>query len=128
MEIDDGFVEHVNTFSRKMHYLKSASAEALKSSKDIIPEFDKLRLKLGERLKDYYTEKFKQFKTSKANLQTHQSVFLKTKDLFRFLVDLNPDMAAEVRNIYVSCIGIIELIQFLLTFILLHFSLIRKLF
>ena len=104
-EIDESYVDVVNSFSRKITNLKSHEVESLKARKDIVPDFDKIRIRVGERIKEYFIEKFKQFKTSKANLQAHQSVFLKLRDLFRFLIDFNPEMAAEVRNIYVNCIG-----------------------
>ena len=52
-EVNDFFLEHLKSLNSKMVYVKSQQGNAVLSFKEIGPEFEKLRIKAAEKIRDF---------------------------------------------------------------------------
>ncbi|EPZ31425.1 Actin-binding, cofilin/tropomyosin type domain-containing protein [Rozella allomycis CSF55] len=95
-EIDSEFHRALNALSGHLLYLKKDEYVELKAVIDITPEFEKLKIKAGEKIYDFFVDKFRQIRFLRTNLAALQQILVKNKSMYAFLVRHLPIVAREV--------------------------------
>ena len=100
-EINQIYLDHVEQFSKVLASSKSSEYSECKSSVEIQPELDKLKLKVCSRVRNFMMVKINNLRKPKTNFQILQeSVLLKYKPLLSFLKDHSQETFVELTNYY----------------------------
>ncbi|KAI8927959.1 Sac2 family-domain-containing protein [Entophlyctis helioformis] len=105
-EINEFFLQHLADLNKKMAYVKSRQEKKIRGFKDVGPELERLRMKAAEKIRDFLLKKIESLKTPNTNITfIQQSVFLKYKELYWFLMERYSDVALEVHANYVVTVS-----------------------
>lgn len=106
-DVNEEYMKQVCFLDQKMKYVKSNKNAQIKAFKDIGPELEKLRNKCSEKIRDFFIDKIKHLilKQNSVNLHMIQSMFLKYKSLYSFLMQWNSEVGAETRQHYVNAVS-----------------------
>ncbi|CAG8489569.1 2639_t:CDS:10 [Ambispora gerdemannii] len=102
-DVDETWLAYLTELNRKMIYVTKNQDKEFVAFKDVGPELEKLRLKAAEKIRDFLLKKIKSLRIPNTNVQIlQQSVFLKYKELHRFVMERYPEVAIEIRQTYVN--------------------------
>ncbi|TPX37558.1 hypothetical protein SmJEL517_g00456 [Synchytrium microbalum] len=105
-EVNDFFLTHLNDLNKKMSYVKAQQNKHVRAFKDVGPELERLRLKATEKIREFLLRKIESLRAPNTNIaMIQQSVLLKYKDLYWFLLERYADAAGEIRVNYVNTVG-----------------------
>jgi len=105
-EVNEAYLEYLVTVNKKMECFKDEETQATEAFKDVEPELTKLRNKAVGKVRDFLLNKIELLKRKGTNIQILQTnVMLKFNYLNTFLVNHAPDVATEVRSLYVDTMG-----------------------
>ncbi|CAI2179301.1 19760_t:CDS:10, partial [Funneliformis geosporum] len=102
-DVDEIWLSYLTELNKKMTYVKRNQKKNVKAIKDVGPELEKLRLKATEKIRDFLLTKIRSLRIPNTNVQIlQQSVLLKYKTLYQFLMERYSDVAIEVMHTYVN--------------------------
>ncbi|CAH1764232.1 8029_t:CDS:10 [Entrophospora sp. SA101] len=102
-EIDEIWLAYLTELNKKMSYVKQKQGKNIKALKDVGPELEKLRLKASEKIRDYLLSKIKSLRIPNTNVQIlQQSILLKHKVLYQFVMQRYSDVAFEIMHTYMN--------------------------
>ncbi|RHZ76011.1 hypothetical protein Glove_208g104 [Diversispora epigaea] len=102
-EVDESWLAYLTELNKKMTYVKYNQNKNLKAIKDVGPELEKLRLKATEKIRDFLLNKIRSLRIPNTNVQIlQQSVLLKYKELYQFVMDRYNDVAFEIMHTYIN--------------------------
>ncbi|KAG9300693.1 hypothetical protein G9A89_023491 [Geosiphon pyriformis] len=102
-DVDDAWLAYLIELNKKMIYIKTNQDKNIKAIKDVGPELEKLRLKATEKIREFLLTKIKSLRIPNTNVQMmQQSVLLKYKKLYQFVMDRYGEVAFEIRQTYVN--------------------------
>ncbi|RIA99439.1 Sac2-like protein, partial [Glomus cerebriforme] len=102
-EVDEIWLAYLTELNKKMTYVKRNQKKNIKAIKDVGPELEKLRLKATEKIRDFLLTKIRSLRIPNTNVQIlQQSILLKYKALYKFLMERYSDVAIEVMHTYVN--------------------------
>eukprot|EP00842_Homolaphlyctis_polyrhiza_P007101 jgi/Hompol1/980/HPOL_001180-RA len=105
-EINEFFLQHLSDLNKKMSFVKSRQEKKIRSFKDVGPELDRLRFKSSEKIREFLLKKIEALKAPNTNIAViQQTVFLKYKELFWFLMERYSDVALEIHGNYVITVS-----------------------
>ncbi|KAH6574301.1 hypothetical protein BASA50_009922 [Batrachochytrium salamandrivorans] len=105
-EVNEFFLSHLADLNKKIEYVKSRHEKKFRSFKDVGPELERLRLKAVDKIREFLLKKIDSLKSPNTNIAIiQQSVFLKYKDLFSFLMERYSDVGLEVHGNYVVTVS-----------------------
>jgi hypothetical protein len=112
--VNEPFLEAVIILADRLKYLEQATAPRDGSSlaippvetctgRNLLPELEKLKIKAISKIKDYFTTQIALIRKPKTNIQMlQQNALLKYAPLFHFILRETPQIADEIRLIYVE--------------------------
>jgi vacuolar protein sorting-associated protein 52 len=115
--VSELFVEAVINLGKRLKYLVQSEPPTDESSLDIapcdtytgqqfLPELEKLKLRSISKARDYFLSQFSALRKPKTNVQmVQQACLLKYAPLFSFIYHELPNVADELRTIYVESMG-----------------------
>ena len=115
--VDEDFLRAVISLHNKFFYLQQSEAPTDGSSMGIvpfetyagralIPELERLKMKSINKTKDYFIHQISAIKRPKTNIQMlQQSGLVKYAPLFEFLQEEAPNIAEDIRNLYIETMG-----------------------
>ncbi|CAB5203064.1 unnamed protein product [Rhizophagus irregularis] len=102
-EVDEIWLAYLTELNKKMTYVKRNQKMNVKAIKDVGPELEKLRLKATEKIRDFLLTKIRSLRIPNTNVQIlQQSILLKYKALYKFLMERYSEVAVEVMHNYVN--------------------------
>ncbi|CAG8435656.1 8672_t:CDS:10 [Funneliformis mosseae] len=102
-DVDEIWLSYLTELNKKMTYVKRNQKKNVKAIKDVGPELEKLRLKATEKIRDFLLTKIRSLRIPNTNIQIlQQSILLKYKTLYQFLMERYSDVAIEVMHTYVN--------------------------
>ncbi|TPX48681.1 hypothetical protein SeMB42_g02918 [Synchytrium endobioticum] len=105
-EVNDFFLTHLNALNQKMSFVKSQQNKHVRAFKDVGPELERLRLKATEKIREFLLRKLESLRAPNTNVaMIQQSVLLKYKELYWFLLERYGEAAAEIRLNYVNTVS-----------------------
>ncbi|KAL2914393.1 Vacuolar protein sorting-associated protein 52 [Polyrhizophydium stewartii] len=105
-EINEFFLQHLAELNKMMAFVKSKQEKKIRAFKDVGPELERLRLRAAEKIRDFLLKKIESLKAPNTNIAIiQQSVFLKYKELFWFLMERYSDVGLEIHANYVVTVA-----------------------
>ncbi|KAJ3124817.1 hypothetical protein HK098_000857 [Nowakowskiella sp. JEL0407] len=105
-EINDFFLLHLAELNHKLQYQKSQQGKHIHCISTVTPELDRLRIRASEKIREFLLRKIDSLKTPNTNISIiQQTIFLKYKELYWFLVDRFPEAAIEVQKCYIATVS-----------------------
>ncbi|CAG8727501.1 11008_t:CDS:10, partial [Acaulospora morrowiae] len=106
-EVDEAWLAYLTELNKKMTYVKQNQNKNIKAIKDVGPELEKLRLKAcvkaAEKIRDFLLNKIRSLRIPNTNVQIlQQSVLLKYKTLYQFVMERYSDVAFEIMHTYIN--------------------------
>ncbi|CAG8806873.1 41100_t:CDS:10, partial [Gigaspora margarita] len=121
-DVDEAWLAYLMELNKKMTYVKNGQTNNIKAIRDVGPELEKLRLKallhlkfqefdilLGksleatEKIRDFLLNKIRSLRIPNTNVQIlQQSVLLKYKALYQFVIERYSDVAFEIMHNYIN--------------------------
>lgn len=102
-EVTESYLEYLLAVNKKMECFKDEATRNTLAFKDVEPELERLRNKAVARVRDFLLNKIETLKRKGTNIQIVQTnKLLKFKYLNQFLASHSPDVATEVRSLYVD--------------------------
>ena len=109
-EVNEVYLEYVIELNKKVTFAKQESTAMTSSCADMAPELEKLRQKSVQKIRDFLLQRVSSLRKKMTNIQIlQQSVLLKYKGLYHFLVEHAPEVAAEIREMYTTTMSAIYL-------------------
>lgn len=114
-EVNEEYVNVLQSLSKKLTYV-AENKESTKDSlamQDVIPEFERLRVKAVYKAREFLMQKLYALKRPKTNIQIlQQNVLLKYKYVATFLQDHGHEVYPEVRAAYVDTMSKVLSVHF----------------
>jgi len=96
--------------NKKVAFSKQDSTVLTSACADMAPELEKLRTKSVQKVRDFLLQRVASLRKKMTNIQIlQQSVLLKYKGLYQFVQEHAPDVAAEVREAYITTLSAVYL-------------------
>ena len=109
-EVNEAYLAYVVELNKKVSFAKQESTAMTSACADMAPELEKLRSKSVQKIRDFLLQRVASLKKKMTNIQIlQQSVLLKYKGLYQFLLEHAPDVAAEVKESYTTTMSAIYL-------------------
>lgn len=104
--VDEQYLKNVIELNKIMKFVKEQpNKKLIHSLKDIGPELERLRLIASMKIRSFFLDKIKLFKSPNSNIPLLQkNSFLKYKELYIFLLDRYKEVAIEIRLKYIYTI------------------------
>ncbi|OAJ41656.1 hypothetical protein BDEG_25222 [Batrachochytrium dendrobatidis JEL423] len=100
-EVNEFFLQHLIDLDKKMTYVKSRQEKKIRSFKDVAPELERLRQRAVEKIRDFLLKKIESLKSPNTNIAIiQQSVFLKYRSMFSFLMERYSEVGVEIHGNY----------------------------
>ncbi|KAL1530751.1 hypothetical protein AB1Y20_001650 [Prymnesium parvum] len=107
-EVNEAYLEYVTELNKKVAFSKLDSTAMTTACADISPELEKLRQKSVQKIRDFLLQRVGSLKKKMTNVQIlQQSVLLKYKGLYKFLMEHAADTAAEIKEAYITTMSAI---------------------
>ncbi|KAG4102270.1 Vps52-domain-containing protein [Neocallimastix lanati (nom. inval.)] len=105
-KVDEQYLKNVIELNKIMKFVKEQpNKKLINSLKDIGPELERLRLIAAMKIRSFFLDKIKLFKSPNSNVPIIQkNSFLKFKELYIFLLDRYKEVAIEIRLKYIYTI------------------------
>ncbi|KAJ8328797.1 Vacuolar protein sorting-associated protein 52 [Batrachochytrium dendrobatidis] len=105
-EVNEFFLQHLIDLDKKMTYVKSRQEKKIRSFKDVAPELERLRQRAVEKIRDFLLKKIESLKSPNTNIAIiQQSVFLKYRSMFSFLMERYSEVGVEIHGNYVATVS-----------------------
>ena len=101
-DVDETYVQYLDALNRKITFISDKTGQNVPAVNTIAPELERLKNKASEKIRDFLLEEIKILKKPKKNVNYHQKILLKYKNLNQFLVYHHPGTAAEIQENYVN--------------------------
>ncbi|KAI8912671.1 Sac2 family-domain-containing protein [Gorgonomyces haynaldii] len=102
-EINEFFIQHLYELNSKLDYFEQNKNKKILAYKQVAPELERLTLKAVEKIREFLLKLIDSLKTPNTNIaMTQQTVLLKYKELFWFLMDKYPDVGLELHANYIA--------------------------
>ncbi|KAF0539370.1 Vps52-domain-containing protein [Gigaspora margarita] len=102
-DVDEAWLAYLMELNKKMTYVKNGQTNNIKAIRDVGPELEKLRLKATEKIRDFLLNKIRSLRIPNTNVQIlQQSVLLKYKALYQFVIERYSDVAFEIMHNYIN--------------------------
>jgi hypothetical protein len=109
-EVNEAYLAYVVELNKKVSFAKQDWATMTSACADMAPELEKLRAKSVQKIRDFLLQRVASLRKKMTNIQIlQQSVLLKYKGLYKFLLEHAPEVAAEVREAYTTTMSAIYL-------------------
>ena len=109
-EVNEAYLAYVLELNKKVAFVKEESTAMTSACADMAPELEKLRAKSVQKIRDFLLQRVASLRKKMTNVQIlQQSVLLKYKGLYHFLEEHAPDVAAEVKEAYITTMSAIYL-------------------
>ncbi|KAI8996877.1 Sac2 family-domain-containing protein [Pilobolus umbonatus] len=102
-EVDEVWLQYLQAIHKQMRFVKANQNRPIKALKNVGPELEKLRLKASSTIRDFFMSRIQLLSVPNANVQImQQSVFLKYKELYFFLLERHHQAAKDVKQAYMN--------------------------
>ncbi|KAK6623627.1 hypothetical protein RUM43_009479 [Polyplax serrata] len=103
--MDKVFNSQLMVLNHKINFVKEQSFKNARCSQDVMDVLEKLRIKAVTKIRQYLLEQISRFRKPLTNYQVPQSVLLKNKFLFEFLMGQERNTAAEISTEYIDTLS-----------------------
>lgn len=101
--INSSYLAQILLTAKKLERAKQPGIRVYPSAKESYPELQKLHLRALHRVRDFMISSIESMKCPQTNIQIlQQTVLLRNKKFFHFLLEHHPQSANEVRSCYVQ--------------------------
>ncbi|RKO94915.1 Vps52-domain-containing protein [Caulochytrium protostelioides] len=107
-DINEAYVAQVNELSEQIRSIEQQTRAGMpvKAFASAKPELDRLKARAAEKIRDFLLKKVESLRAPGTNIAIiQQSVLIKYRELYAFIAERDPDVAAEVRLTYVHTVG-----------------------
>lgn len=107
-EVNEAYLNYVTQLNTKVAFSKLENTSMTTACQDISPELEKLRIKSVQKIRDFLLQRIGSLRKKMTNIQIlQQSVLLKYKGLYQFLLEHAPEVAVEIREAYATTMSAI---------------------
>ena len=111
-DVNETYLAYVLELNKKVTFSKQESTKMTSACMDMAPELEKLRTKSVQKIREFLLERVGMLRKKMTNIQIlQQSVLLKYKGLYHFLLEHAPETALEVKEVYTTTMSAIYLVK-----------------